>query len=128
MFIEENKEVFVTDGKGVLSTQLLQVPHTLAPCSHEEAETRMLLHVSHTALHGHHQFLIRTVDTDVVVLAVFAITQLPAGCELWLAFGTGKSFRYLAAHQIPACLRPEMSCALPMFHALTGCDTVSSFA
>ncbi|KAL7384824.1 hypothetical protein ABVT39_009510 [Epinephelus coioides] len=27
-----------------------------------------------------------------------------------------------------ACLGPEMSCALPMFHALTGCDTVSSFA
>ncbi|KAL7380914.1 hypothetical protein ABVT39_025940, partial [Epinephelus coioides] len=27
-----------------------------------------------------------------------------------------------------ACFGPEMSCALPMLHALTGCDTVSSFA
>ena len=31
-------------------------------------------------------------------------------------------------HQIAGSLGPEMSCALPMLHALTGCDTVSSFA
>ena len=48
--------------------------------------------------------------------------------ELWLAFGTGKSFRYLAAHEIAAGLGPEKTQALPMFHALTGCDTASSFA
>ena len=77
----------------VLRTQLLQDVHTLSPCSPEEAESRMLLHVTHAAHHGHHQILIRTVDTDVVVLAVFAITYLPAGCKVWLAFGTGKSFR-----------------------------------
>ena len=88
----------------------------------------MLLHVSHAAHPGHHKMLIRTVDTDVVVLAVFAIRQLTAGCELWLAFGTRKSFLYLAAQQIAVCLGPERSCALPMFHTLTGCNTASSFA
>ena len=88
----------------------------------------MLLHVTHAAQHDHHQILIRTVDTDVVVLAVFGINHLPAGCELWLAYGTGKSFRYMAAHQVAASLGPQMSCALSMFHALTGCDIVSTFA
>ena len=88
----------------------------------------MVLHVLHAAQRVHHPMFIRTVDTDVVVLVMFAINHLPAGCELWLAFGTGKSFRYLTAHQIGASLGPEMSCALPMSHALTGCDTVSSFA
>jgi hypothetical protein len=127
-FREEDKEVVLTDGNGVLSTHLLEDLNTLAPCSHEEADTRMLLHVSHASQHGHHQILIRTVDTDVVVLAVFVTSQLPSGCELWLAFGTGKNFRYLAAHEMAACLGPEMSCSLPMFHALTGCDTVSNFA
>ena len=48
--------------------------------------------------------------------------------ELWLAFGTGKSFRYQATHQIAASLGQEMSCAPPIVHALTGCDTVSRFA
>ena len=33
----------------------------------------------------------------------------------------------MAAHQIAACLGPEKSRALPMFHALTGCDTSSAF-
>ncbi|KAJ8351860.1 hypothetical protein SKAU_G00233360 [Synaphobranchus kaupii] len=119
-FCEGDKEAVLTDGKGVLSTQLLQDLDTLAPCSREEADSCMLLHASHATQHGHHQMFIHIVDTDVVVLTVFAASQLPAGCELWLAFGTGKSFRYLAAHQIAACLGPEMSCALPMFHALTG--------
>jgi hypothetical protein len=73
-FSEEDKKVVVTDEKGVLSTQLLQDLHTLAPCSHEEADSRMILHVSHAAQHGHQQILIRTVDTDVVVLAVSAIS------------------------------------------------------
>ena len=45
-----------------------------------------------------------------------------------MAFGTGKGFRYLAAHEIVAGLGPEKLQALPVFHALTGCDTVSSFA
>ena len=112
----------------MLRTQLLQDVYTLSPYSPEEADSRMLLHETHAAQHGHHQILIRTVDTDVVVLAVFAITYLPAGCELWLAFGTGKSFRYMAANQIAVSRGPEVSSALPIFHALTCCDTVSSFA
>jgi len=87
----------------------------------------MLLHVSHAAQYGHHQMLNRTVDHDVVLLAVFAKYHLPGGCELRLAFGTGKSFRYLAAHQIDTSLGAEMSCFLLMFHALTGGDTVSGF-
>ena len=43
--------------------------------------------------HGHHQIQVRTVDTDVVVLAVMVVQKLPAGDELWVAFGTGKNYR-----------------------------------
>ena len=88
----------------------------------------MLLHVSHAANHGHHNILTKTVDTDVVVLAVSVDQGLLPEDELWLAFGTGESFRYLAAHEIAAGPGPEKAQALPMFHALTGCDTASSFA
>jgi len=47
-----------------------------------------------------------------------------------VSFGTGKTFRFLAAHEIARALGPEKAQALPMFHALTGCecDTVSCFA
>ena len=88
----------------------------------------MMLHVSHAARHGHNKIMIRTVDTDVVVLAVSVVHHLQPENELWIAFGTGKGFRYLAAHEIAARLGPDKAQALTMFHSLTGCDTVSSFA
>ena len=79
-------------------------------------------------MHGHHKIMILTVDTDVVLLAVSTAYALLAGDELWLAFGIGNSFRYVASHEIATGLGPEKARALPMFHALTGCDNVSSFA
>lgn len=90
-------------------------------------DSRMLLHIAHAARNGPHKIMIQTVDTDVVVIAVAVAQTLQPDDELWLAFGTGKSFRYLAAHEIAAGLGPEKACALPAFHALTGYDTVSSF-
>ncbi len=48
--------------------------------------------------------------------------------ELWLAFGTGKNFRYIGAHELVAYLGPERSKSLPIFHAITGCNTTSTFA
>ena len=44
------------------------------------------------------------------------------------AFGYGKGFQYLAGHEVSVGLVSEKARALLMFHALTGCDTVSSFA
>ena len=70
--------------------------------------------------------LIRTVDTDVVVLAVFVSHTLGSKCEIWLAFET-VNICYLSAHKITNTLGPEKTQALPISHALTGCDTVSSF-
>ena len=66
-------------------------------------------------------------NTDVVVLAVIVTEKLPVEVTFWIAFGTGKNFRYLAIHQIGASLGPDKSLAISMFHALTGCDTVSAF-
>ena len=40
----------------------------------------------------------------------------------------GKAFRFLTAHEMARALGPEKAHALPMFHALTGCDTVSCYA
>ena len=118
----------VTDGESILSKPELHDLDSLSPCNHEEADSRMLLHANHAALCGGHlKILIRTVDTDVTVLAIsFALTMGPE-YEIWLAFGTGKHFRHLPTHEIAIGLGPTKARALPMFHALTGCDTVSSF-
>ena len=103
-FDQEDKQLVITNGEAVLSKPLLPHLTSLASCNHEEADSRMLLHASHAAQHGHHAILIRTVDTDVVVLAVSLAQELQPEDKLWLAFGTGQSFCYLAAHEIAAGL------------------------
>ena len=98
----------------------------LAPGTHEEVDTRMLLHVEDATKQGYTNVSIRTVDTDVVVLALAAAERLSID-ELWVAFGTGKSFRFLTAHEMAQASGPDKCRGLPAFHAFTGCDTVSSF-
>lgn len=44
--------------------------------------------------------MIRTVDTDVVVLAVASLQQVPGLEELWVHVGTGKHYQYLPCHEI----------------------------
>ena len=100
----------------------------LSPCTQEEADTRIFLHVSAAVSCGHRQLIVRTTDSDVVVLAVSAFVSLDQRIdELWIAFGMQRRYRYIPIHTVVAQLGPAKSSALPAFHALTGCDTTSSF-
>ncbi|ELU14119.1 hypothetical protein CAPTEDRAFT_224609 [Capitella teleta] len=72
------KTVTLPAGKRIVCTLLeecLVVPEgslnllSLAPCSHEEADTRILLHLANAIACGHISVLIRINDSDVVVLA-----------------------------------------------------------
>ena len=99
----------------------------LTPCNHEEADTRVFIHVANLVLNGHFKLLIKTVDTDVMILAIsaFATLQNKGLCELWLEFGTGNNKRLVPIHMICARIGTEKSMSLPFFHAVTGCDQVS---
>ena len=119
----EGKEVYTTYGEVVLSSQ----PTEMMECSNEEADTRLMLHAYHASQSGYRKILIRTVDTDIVVLAVSRVHDFSVD-EIWIAIGTGKHFRYLPIHSIAEQLGPERSRALPMFHSITGCNTVSFFS
>ena len=98
----------------------------LAPCTQEEADTHIFLHLEDIVKEGRDKVTIRTVDTNVVVLAVAASQRL-SHIHLWIAYGVGKHFRYLAAHEIATTLGPSKCTALPFFRALSGCDIVSFF-
>jgi hypothetical protein len=100
--------------------------HNLSPCQHEEADTRLLLHAKDATIQGHNKVIVRTVDTDVVVLVLGMIQQLDLD-ELWVAFGAGKHLRYISVHAISEALGSERCRALPAFHAFTGCDQTSAF-
>lgn len=85
----------------------------------------MLLHASNATKHGHHSILIRTVDTDVVVLAISMAQGLKPADELWLAFGTGKGFRYFTAHEVAVDQRRRLHCRCSMhWLAVTLCPVM----
>ena len=105
-----------------------QFPTTVTRCvdldsDHEEADTRLLLHANDCSA-NHETVVIWSPDTDVAVIALGNITSI--SCELLFATGTGKHQRLLSLTDIAVTLGP-MAEALPAFHALTGCDTTSSF-
>ena len=63
------KEIITTKGQSVMCNMSRDVSR-LCPCDHEEADTRIILHSLDAYENGFHEITIRTVDTDVVVLAI----------------------------------------------------------
>ena len=87
-----DKQIITTFINEVLCNQNRQQAN-LFPYSHEEADTRIILYVADAAKSRYDRILLRTLDTDVVVLAISYNYTVPPS-EIWIAFGTGKNFRY----------------------------------
>ena len=64
------------------------------PCDHEEADTRLLLHVLDGSSTGIRRISIVTVDTDVVILALRQFVA-PNLDEFWVEFEVEKYRRYI---------------------------------
>ena len=87
--------LITTKGQDVASSALLDTSD-LEPCSHEEADYRIMLHCFHAYKLGREN-MIHGTETDVLVLAIVTALKMD-DCEIWLAFGHGPHFRYIAAH------------------------------
>ena len=76
--IDAEKQVISTHGKQVLSIMPISRDNIgrLVPCNHEEADTRMLLHAADAVQCGFTKILLRTVDTDVLILAIAFVEKL----------------------------------------------------
>jgi len=65
-------------------------------CKHEEADTRILVHIKDAISKGAKNVLVRIVDTDVIVFLVghfHELKSLQSSLLVWVAFGMGKSYR-----------------------------------
>ncbi|MES9879449.1 MAG: hypothetical protein ABW185_01030 [Sedimenticola sp.] len=120
-----NVVVYSTNGDLVIASRDAVDLSGISPSNHQEADSRIFLHLSDAAQQGHSKAMIRTVDSDIVVIAVAQFRQL-SFTELWVAFGTGKNFMNIPVHDIAQHLGPQKSISLPLFHALSGCDTTSA--
>ena len=103
--------------------------------SQEEADTYIILH----ALNMNNQFkdknvmgriVIKSPDTDVLVLLVHYFSRMSNTSELWFQTGTITALkdgrRYIPVHDLCKSLSAVLCRILPAAHALTGCDTTSA--
>ena len=112
----------VVDVQGNISSS--PVPELFS--NQEEADTRMFLHAAHASDDGHQQIIIKSSDTDVEVLSCYLNEHIQA--EVTLLCATQKRSRAVSVSQICQTLGTEVCRILPSLHAMTGCDSVSSFA
>ena len=115
---------FSTKGDLVLSNRVCDLS-SLEPCTQEEADTRMMFHLNHAANQGHRIEFVRTVDTDVVVLATYIFPKMKLE-ELWVGLGTGKHYRDVPVHEVSGSLGPDKCSTLLLFYAITGSDQSSA--
>jgi hypothetical protein len=87
-------QLLTTQAELILTNQPIN-QSALSPCQQEEADTRMMLHLHHNA----EQATQRTVNTDVVILAIYHFHELCL-TELWVGFGSGKTFKEIPIHHI----------------------------
>ncbi|PIK43779.1 hypothetical protein BSL78_19343 [Apostichopus japonicus] len=108
-----------TDGINLTVNDVQELSST-----HEEADTRLLLHAAHAA-QTVPVVVIRSPDTDVAVLAVTFKKQISA--DVYFDTGVKNRRRLVNINQLSDQLGEKKSSALLGLHAFTGCDAVSAF-
>ena len=96
--------------------------HLVIPlqCDHEGANTRVCVHIIDALLKGMQRIVVRTVDTDIVVILLGVFGQLLDNypyIDMWVAFGMGQNFKEIYIKSIFKTLRKDTCLALPGFHA-----------
>ena len=70
----------------------------LLQSSHEEADTRIILHAKSACRNGYERVIVSCRDTDVLVLLTHFAVQLTQ--EMWMRAGMRQQMRYIAVHVI----------------------------
>ena len=70
-----NIGLVVTKGEDAVSNQAANLD-AVAPCSHEEAVTRILLHAQYAVKQGDKSLMIDTTDADIVIIATSVMSSL----------------------------------------------------
>ena len=99
----------------------------MGDCNHEEADTRMLVHVEHSLVNGANQIGINSEDTDVLIILLGFFHQLQSKYNFSdVVIDFNRTKRY-SISTLAEKLGSSVCQALPFFHALTGSDTTSAF-
>ena len=95
---------------------------------HEEADSRMFAHVSHAMeLYSPGGVTIWSINTDVAAICPRSMLLLDIK-ELYFKTGVKSKKRFIHMHAVSSETGHSISLALPVVHALTGCDSSSAFS
>ena len=128
MEVPSSKELNITHRDSVVTKG--NILSDLAPCDHEESDTRMMFHLFHAVKSGCKTIFLSTGDSDLVVIATYAFSVLVqeyTDLQLWVLFGQRKTSTVYNIRKICESLGTAKCRALLFFVALTGCDTTSQF-
>lgn len=111
-------------------TSLLFCGASYSVIYHEEADTRLVLHMLREyQVHHQRSILVKSVDTDVVVLLIYYYDRFVPEQDLLVLveLGHGNKTRIISVTKIAKSLKDKVCRNLPFLHALTRCDTINSF-
>lgn len=129
-----NKKIYITVGEQCFSycsvaNCVVQTEETELACQHEEADTRIVFHIS--KLPENSKILVKAADTDVLIILLGNMHNF-SNLEIWLANSTSKKSNYkdevyINCTDLSIKLGATLCLALPAFHAFTGCDYTAAF-
>ena len=93
-------------------------------CSHEEADTRLLLHCGYAA-RSYSTVVIQSPDTDVLLISLSKCHEM--NVDVLFETGKGDQQRTLDISAMNRYFGPSKASALIGLHNFTGCDSVSAF-
>ena len=119
----------VTKGSTILSNDGILLTDTLiSKCDAEEADQKLVRHMIQCVKNDDRIVTIRTVDTDVLVLAISNRHYAENfGSKVQVSFVTDKSIKCYNINSIAAGLGQDVCQGSPFFYAFSDCDSVSSF-
>ncbi|CAG9760141.1 unnamed protein product [Ceutorhynchus assimilis] len=111
MDVPIGKQIVCTYENRVIISNNKKVYDHISPTFHEEADARLLLHVWHASIfEGHTKINIKTVESDVVVIAMYAFSMLDEVEELWIEYGTGTHLQSLNASKVKSMYPGYQTC------------------
>ena len=111
----------VEGGNGIQSTHVPALSNKA-----DEADARLIFHAKQADDSGARTVVIRSSDTDVMVLAIHFQNEIAASILIQRQSGR-KKWKLVNVRSIQQNLGPDICEALPGFHSFSGCDTTSGF-
>ena len=105
---------------------------SMTNCQSEEADQRNVRHVLHCLRKGYKRVVVRTVDTDVLILLISYVSQYvdtldEQNPEIYANMDSRNHSDIYNITEVTQTLGKYICMALPFFCAFTDCDTVSGF-